>query len=259
MSNSSEHRGAQVVSIDEFRRRIETPAPVAESEYDRSFDRADYSTTMNARRMLSYLNGEEAPENLAIFVRDVQKPTDVVALPHDQNWAYAVERNIDDVEALMLDLEFGKEALEPKLRDPLDRFCTLAFIAHNAITRGAGRLEVVPEIEMPVYIGDARIHIEGAERVERVNAWRAAGGLALVGVTQERPTLRRQMREYLAGVLVKRLEYVGDMEFMASISERLAPPPDKPEIGDDLLGLCNPFDEFGLRRAVKNLHNPQLD
>lgn len=258
MSNKPTNGGAQVISIEEFRHKIEAPAVVTGSEYDVLFASADYGTTISARRMLNLLNGQSAPESLAIFIRDIHGPTKAVAHESDQSWAYAVERNIDDVEALMLDLEYGSEALEPKLRDPLDRFCTLSYIAHNAIQRDH-RLLPVSEDDVPLYVGSERVHLsDDPERLALVNSWRAAGGLALMGITEHRPGLRQEMRGYLAKVLANRVEYVCDVQFMASISEQFTPA-DGVEIGDDILGVCTPFDEFGLRRAVKNLHNPQLD
>lgn len=257
MSTDGNRHGAEVISLDKFREKIEAPQETADDRYER-FKPVDYGTNTSARRMLRYLNGQAAPDKLAIFVTDdPKKPTDVVASEQQRSWGYAVVRNIDQLEALTLDLEYGNENREVQLREPMDRFCTLAFIAHHAIVRD-NRSKSVPQPELPLRVMGEEVNLSDPNRLAFVNSWRAAGGLALIGVTEGRPSLRSRMREYLNNLLSSRLEYAQDMQFIASISEQYAPR-DGFEIGDDFLGLCNPLDEFELRRVVTDLHGSHAD
>lgn len=256
-SNDREN-GSNVISLDAFRAHMESVQEPATGVGP--YQAADYSEFHTVKYLLGQLGANQS--SFGLIIREGRPHASSVLETQNVNGVerlFALTLNKDDEEEMLLELVNQSEDVAERLRKPLGRYYTAAYIAHHMLL--AHKMLNTKAVIDPPKVDEEVIHLEG-ERLRKVTAWRVASGLGVIAAAHKRPELQGGMKDYLTHVLQWQHQYVMNMAnfevwTMAGLPiwdiMRQKPPTDGSKVSDRVLGLGTPLEGLQLRQAFNKL------
>lgn len=257
MSGRKQHKSAEVVSLEEFRRKVDSSNQSETLRSSLQYKPLDYLAYMGISRVLRMIRGKGNAGSLSVIYRMVDgQPSNVTASQDRKGgWYYALDASRDELEATILDLEVAEEDVQKSLKAPITRMYFSTLVARHTLEREK-RLRPNINVSNPK-IDRHEIRLENdLERWKDITFWRAAAGLGLFAVGQKRPPLRDQVESYLQTVLVDRHNYAVNLERIGMVFGKA--PDDRLDVEEFLLGFCNPLKVFEAKQVVTSSIYPEI-